>query len=52
LDYGRTLLAWDLGDGEVLFPDYLNCDKAADNATASNQSPQIGGLRNVSDPGW
>jgi hypothetical protein len=32
--------------------DYLNRDKAADNATASNQSPQIGGLRNVSDPGW
>ena len=32
--------------------DYLNRDKAADNATASNQSSQIGGLRNVSDPGW
>ena len=32
--------------------DHLNRDKAADNATASNQSPQIGGLRNVSDPGW
>jgi len=32
--------------------DYLNRDKAADNATASNQSSQIRGLRNVSDPGW
>jgi len=32
--------------------DYLNRDKAADDATASNQSSQIGGLRNISDPGW
>jgi hypothetical protein len=32
--------------------DYLNRDKAADNPTASNQSLQIGGLRNVGHPGW